>query len=82
LLVALALLCTAVAFLVQTVAQKHISSEDAAIINAMGPLFAVIFAVILLHESMNFREVFGCILLLMGVIVTQLNVFGAPLANE
>lgn len=80
--VVLALFCTAVAFLVQTVSQKHISSEDVAIINAMGPLFAVMFAVILLHEPMNIREVFGCILLLMGVIVTQLNIFGEPWIKE
>lgn len=78
--IVMALFCTAAAFLVQTVSQKHIKSEDAAVINTMEPLFTVVFASLFLHESMSAREILGAAILLGGVLVTQLDALGIKIS--
>jgi len=69
----LTVFCTAVAFVIQTIAQKHAPSEDAAIINTLEPLLSVAFAFSILHEILNIQEISGAALLLAGVLVAQIN---------
>jgi len=73
-IIVLAIFCTAVGFLVQTLAQKHISSEETVINNALSPLFSLLFASYILNETMSVKETFGAVLLLGGVIIAQLNI--------
>ena len=66
----IAILATALAYLVQTWAQSIISSTHAAVIMTMEPVFAGIFAVLLGHEQLTPRAIAGaaCVLVAMFVI--------------
>lgn len=69
----MAFLCTGAAFIVQTISQKYVGSEDAAIITSLEPLFAAVFAALLLQEFMSSKEIKGAVIMLMGVVITQLD---------
>jgi drug/metabolite transporter (DMT)-like permease len=66
----IAILATALAYLVQTWAQSLISSTHAAVIMTMEPVFAGVFAVALGHEQLTLRFIGGaaCVLVAMFVI--------------
>ena len=66
----IAILATALAYLVQTWAQSLISSTHTAVILTMEPVFAGVFAVALGHEQLTLRAIAGatCVLVAMFVI--------------
>ena len=57
-----AVICTAVAFIVQTWSQAHISSTKVAVILTMEVVFAALFAVLFGGESLSLQVLFGGIL--------------------
>jgi len=67
-----AILATVVAFVVQTWAQKFISSTQAAVILTMEPVFAVIFATTLGSEMLTPRAIVGAVCVITGMLVVQL----------
>lgn len=68
-----AVICTAVAFIVQTWSQAHMSSTKVAVILTMEVVFAAIFAVIFGGESLSLQVSIGGILVViaMYLIVTK-----------
>ena len=66
-------LSVAVAFTLQVVAQKNAHPSLAAIILSLESLFAVIGGWIILNETMTIRGIVGCLLMLVGMILSQLN---------
>lgn len=69
------LLSVGVAYTLQVVAQRHAPASHAAIIMSLEAVFAVIGGWWLLDEDFSQRAMLGCGLMLLGMIVSQLNLF-------
>ena len=67
-----AVICTAIAFLVQTWAQAHISATKVAVILTMEVVFAAIFAVIFGGESLSLRALLGGVLVVIAMFMIVL----------
>jgi drug/metabolite transporter (DMT)-like permease len=63
-----------IAYTLQIVAQKTAHPANAAIIMSLESVFAVIGGWLVLSESIPFRGLFGCALMLCGMIISQLPV--------
>jgi drug/metabolite transporter (DMT)-like permease len=66
------LFATVLAFLIQNLAQQHTPPTRTAVIFAMEPVFAALCSFILIHEVFTLRKVAGCILILLGMVITEL----------
>jgi drug/metabolite transporter (DMT)-like permease len=63
----LAIICTAAAFIIQTVAQKYTTSTHTALIYMTEPVFAAIFAYFLINEILSVQSMIGATLILIGM---------------
>jgi drug/metabolite transporter (DMT)-like permease len=68
----MALVATVVTFLFQTWAQQRMPATHAAILFALEPVFTAIFAAIFLGERMSGGDWVGAILVLAGILVSEL----------
>lgn len=68
-----AFMVVGVAYTLQIIGQKSTSPTIAAIILSMESLFAVISGAIFLKEVMSIREIIGCVLMFIAVIIAQIN---------
>jgi drug/metabolite transporter (DMT)-like permease len=59
------------AFTLQVVAQRDAKPAHAAIIMSLESAFAVLGGWLILHETLSMRGIFGCILMLSGMLVSQ-----------
>jgi drug/metabolite transporter (DMT)-like permease len=64
-----------IAFTIQVVAQREAHPANAAIIMSLEAVFAVIGGWMILNESIPLRGLFGCGMMLIGMIVSQLYLF-------
>jgi drug/metabolite transporter (DMT)-like permease len=69
----IAILATALAYLVQTWAQSLISPTHTAVIMTMEPVFAGVFAVALGHEKLTVRLIAGAICVLAAMFIIRIN---------
>ncbi len=69
----LAVLATSLSQVVQIWAQRHTSPTRVGIILAMEPVFATFFATVFLREGLTMKTVSGCLLVLGGMLVAELN---------
>lgn len=60
-----------VAFTLQVFGQKYAEPAAAAILMSFEAIFGAVSSWIILGEVMSNREIFGCVLMLIGMIVTQ-----------
>lgn len=67
-----AIVCTAVAFIVQTWSQAHMSATKVAVILTMEVVFAAIFAVIFGGESLTLKSLFGGVMVLTAMFLIVL----------
>lgn len=70
-IVYMALIATAFVFGVQTWGQRHTTPTHTALIFALEPVFAALFAVAFAGEILEAREWFGGALILLGMIVAE-----------
>jgi len=61
-----------IAFTIQVVAQREAHPANAAIIMSLEAVFAVIGGWMILNESIPMRGLFGCVMMLIGMILSQL----------
>ncbi|MDR2957356.1 MAG: DMT family transporter [Coriobacteriales bacterium] len=66
------ILSTGVAFTFQAIGQQGLPPAAAAIIMSLEAVFSVLGGMVLLHEVLSGRELFGCLLMFAAVIVAQL----------
>lgn len=71
------LMSTGVAYTLQVVAQQWAHSSHAAIILSLEAMFAVLGGWLLLDETLPLRGILGCVLMLAGMIVSQMRIFPA-----
>ena len=69
------ILSVGVAYTLQVVAQKNAKPSHAGIILSMESVFGAIGGALLLGESMSTRGYIGCILILAGILVSQIKFF-------
>ena len=67
----LAVLGTLLAFLIQTVAQRHTTSVHTAIILSLEAVFGSILAIIFLKEPITIRFLMGCFSILISVMISE-----------
>jgi drug/metabolite transporter (DMT)-like permease len=67
-----AVMVVGVAYTLQIIGQKYTSPTAAAIIMSLESVFAVISGAIFLNESMNTKEMLGCLIMFVAVVITQL----------
>ena len=67
-----AVICTAVAFVVQTWSQAHMSATKVAVILTMEVVFAALFAVLFGGETLSLRTFFGGLLVLVAMFMIVL----------
>jgi drug/metabolite transporter (DMT)-like permease len=66
----LAIICSAFGFVVQPIAQKYTSPDHTALLFALEPVFAALFAFIFLHEVLSIRGYIGAVFVLFGVVIS------------
>ena len=67
------IMSTGVAFTLQIVGQKHADPTAAAIVMSTEAVWAALGGAFILHETMNERGIIGCVLMLAGIIIAQLD---------
>jgi drug/metabolite transporter (DMT)-like permease len=77
-----AIFSTAVAFVVQTWSQAHISSTKVAVILTMEVVFAAFFALIFTDETLNLQKILGGILILISMLTIVLKGDPEPSENK
>lgn len=66
-----------IAYTLQVVAQKHAKPSHAAIILSLEAVFASIGGIIILGETLGLRGYLGCVLMLAGMLLSQLSNFSS-----
>lgn len=61
-----------IGYTLQIVAQKHAEPTVASLLMCLESVFAVVFGAMLLHESMSVRELIGCGVIFLAVIISNL----------
>jgi drug/metabolite transporter (DMT)-like permease len=64
-------IATAFAFYIQAWAQRVVSPEIAGLILLLEPVFATIFAFLILQEMLNLIEALGAILILLSIAISM-----------
>ncbi len=66
------ILSSGVAYTFQFVAQKNLSAPIASIIMSMESVFAALAGWVIFKEGLSTKEILGCILIFLGIIIVQL----------
>lgn len=66
------ILSSGVGYTFQFIAQKSLSAPTASLIMSMESVFAVIAGWLILNEELTLREIIGCILIFIGIILVQI----------
>ncbi|MGG3471091.1 DMT family transporter [Neobacillus pocheonensis] len=72
-ILALSIFCTAIAFIVQIIAQQHTSPTHTGLIFSLEPVFSAIFAFFFTGETLTTKGYLGATLLLISVLVAELD---------
>ncbi len=81
-LIYMALLATLAATLLQTWAQRHTTPTKAAVIFTLEPVFAALFAYLMLGETLTLKTLGGGALILAGVLLAEVKVASKPVVIE
>ena len=71
-IVALGILCSAIGFVVQTVAQKYTTATHAGLIFSLEPVFAALFGYLFLGEVLSVKGYIGAALVLFGILYAEM----------
>ena len=74
----LGVVASAAMFFLQAVAQRHVNANQAAVIYAMEPVFAALFAWVWLSETMTQRAMVGAVIVVGAVVLSELKPAAAP----
>lgn len=66
------ILSSGVAFTLQIVAQRGANPTLVSLLMSMESVFAVLSGALFLHEAMTPRELFGCVLMFAGILLSQI----------
>lgn len=80
-LIILGLVCSALCFVLQTSAQKHVSAQRVGLILTLEPAVGAIASVLILHEVLGAGGWIGGICILAGILISESGI-GEPAAQE
>ena len=66
------LVSVGVGYTLQIIGQRQAHPAHAAIILSLETVFAAVGGVLVLNEALGLRALMGCVLMLMGMIISQL----------
>lgn len=69
----LSILCSAIGFVVQTMAQQYTSPTHTGLIFSLEPVFAAVFAFLLTGETLSVRGYIGAALVLVSVLIAEID---------
>lgn len=69
----LAVFCTMVGFLVQTVGQKYLSANTSSLLLSLEAVFGTVFSVIFLNEALTGKMILGCILMFLSILLSEMH---------
>lgn len=72
-LILLSIFSTALGYIFQLIAQRHVNATATAVILSLEPVFSAIFAYFVLFETMNLNQIIGAFILLTSAIGIQIN---------
>ncbi|GAE34008.1 permease of the drug/metabolite transporter [Halalkalibacter akibai JCM 9157] len=72
-ILSLGIFCSAIGFTVQTISQKYTTPTNTGLIFSLEPVVAVVFAFVLLGETMTAQGYLGATILLAGVLVSKID---------
>jgi drug/metabolite transporter (DMT)-like permease len=67
----LVVVTTVIAFTIQNMAQKHLSSTSTALILTLETAFGGIFAVLYLREQLTLKMLLGCLIIFLGILTEE-----------
>nr|WP_241634242.1 DMT family transporter [Fusobacterium gastrosuis] len=67
----LVIVATVIAFVIQNISQKYISSTSTALILTLESVFGSIFAVFYLKENLSLPMILGCIIVFIGIVTQE-----------
>ncbi len=67
-----AIMAGAIAFSLQIIGQRHTTEANAAVLLSSEALFAALFSILLISESLSFVGYIGCAILFISVVLVQL----------
>ena len=67
----LVIVTTVIAFTIQNLAQKHLSSTSTALILTLETAFGGVFAVLYLHEHLTLKMLLGCLVIFAGILTEE-----------
>lgn len=70
----LALICSALGFVMQPIAQKYTTPERTGLLFSLEPVFSAIFAYIFLNEILQIKGYIGAVLVLCGVFISSIKI--------
>jgi drug/metabolite transporter (DMT)-like permease len=70
---ALSILCSAIGFVAQTVAQNHTNPTHTGLIFSLEPVFAAIFAFLFADEALSLRGYLGAAIILFSVLNAEVD---------
>ncbi|SFP31692.1 DMT family transporter [Salibacterium halotolerans] len=71
---ALGIVCSAVGFTVQTISQKYTTPTNTGLIFSLEPLFAAVFAMLMLGEELTTKSYIGAAFIMAGVMLSRIDI--------
>ena len=72
-ILALSILCSALGFIVQTIAQQYTTATHAGLIFSLEPIFAAGFAFVFIGETLSIRGYIGASIVLLGILIAEID---------
>ena len=67
----LVVIATVIAFVVQNIAQRYISSITTSLILTLESVFGSVFAIFYLNEKISLNMLIGCVIILLGIVMQE-----------
>jgi len=72
-ILALSILCSALGFIVQSIAQQHTTATHTGLIFSLEPIFAAGFAFVFIGETLSTRGYIGASIVLLGILIAEID---------
>lgn len=79
---ALGLICSAFGFVAQTRVQQYLTPATVSMVFSTEPIFSAVFAFLLMHETLSWRQMLGAFLIFASVLGAELLKTDRPMQNQ
>lgn len=69
----LGILCSAIGFVCQAITQKYTTPTNTGLIFSTEPVFAALFAFLMLGDVFTFRDIVGAAVVILGILIAQID---------